>query len=213
VLRTRWDNIPLRPLPRGGGRFFMVVGFVVSFVTVDRVLARAFGLDSVAFLDALAGEPTRHADMFMTFTAPNVAVVAEVDPAADPVNARILNRNATILGRVKTRVGPMRVHRVPLPLRTHGKWRPYTNVLYANGVLLLPSYRDVPRDTEQVVVELYRKLLPDWRIERIDCTDVIEDEGALHCLAINIPRCMPWPDWPPGSDRRAPPGVARIPTR
>jgi len=40
VLCTRWHAIPSRPLLRGGGRFFMVVGFVVSFGTVDRVLGQ-----------------------------------------------------------------------------------------------------------------------------------------------------------------------------
>jgi len=170
----------------------------IDAITVDRVLVRALGLDSVAFLDVLAGEPTRHVDMFMTFPAPNVAVVARVDPAADPVNARILDRNAAILGRVKTRYGPMRILRVPMPLRTHGKWRSYTNVIYANGVLLVPSYRDVPPEIEIAAVDVYRNLLPDWRIERIDCTDVIEDEGALHCLAINVPWCMPWAAWTAG---------------
>jgi len=182
-------------------------------VTVDRALTRAFGLRSVAFLEVLVGEPTRHVDMFMTFTAPNVAVVAAIDPAADPVNAAILNRNAAILRRVKTRLGPMQVHRVPMPLRTQGKWRSYTNVLYVNGTLLVPSYRDVPLEVESAAVDVFRKALPDWHIERIDCTDVIEDEGALHCLAFNIPRCMPWSFWAPVFERRSAPDASRHPDR
>jgi hypothetical protein len=40
VLCTRCDTIPLRPLLRGSGRFFMVVGVAASFGTADDVLGQ-----------------------------------------------------------------------------------------------------------------------------------------------------------------------------
>ena len=58
MLCTRWDTIPSRPLLRSGGRFFMVVGVVVSFGTADRVLGQtSIPSSQVAARDIRAFQP------------------------------------------------------------------------------------------------------------------------------------------------------------
>jgi len=154
---------------------------------VMRILSDTLGFEQVVVLDRLEGEATGHVDLYASFTAPDAVVVAEIDPAEDPVNAAVLEKAARLLATVQTRIGPLRVHRVPMPLRREGKWRSYTNVVYLGGVLLLPSYRDVDPALEAEAAAVYRRLLPGWRIVPIDCSGPIEQAGALRCLTLNLP--------------------------
>ena len=152
----------------------------------DRLAAR-LGARVWLCLDPLRNEPTGHVDMFVTFLAPNVAVVAQCDPNVDPINALILDRAAAALARQATSRGAMQVHRVPLPLFHDGIWRSYTNLILANGVALVPTYADVNPRQQLDVLALYRGLLPGWRVIGIPADDIIRLGGALHCVTMNVP--------------------------
>lgn len=160
----------------------------LSRVEVSGLLRDYLGAREVVILKSLVDEPNSHVDMFATFTAPDAIVVGQYDRDYDPTNARILDENAKKLASVTTACGPLRVYRVPMPERPDGYWRTYTNVAYVNGVLLFPTYGAAHRGTEEAAVAVFQKLLPGWIIERIDCSEVIDGNGALHCLTMNICR-------------------------
>jgi agmatine/peptidylarginine deiminase len=125
--------------------------------------------------------------MFATFTAPNVAVVGSYDRTEDPDNSDILNDAARVLAGQKTPHGDMKVVRIPMPPHADGIWRSYTNVIFANGVLLVPQYPDVSPELDKKALEVYAGLLPDWKIVGIDARTLITKRGALHCVSINVP--------------------------
>jgi agmatine/peptidylarginine deiminase len=154
---------------------------------IGYVLARYYGATDWMVLKPLSGEPTGHIDMFVTFPAADVAVVARIDPRVDPENAGLLDESAARIGSVRTRSGPFRVVRVPMPGHEDGKWRSYTNVIYASGTLLLPSYPDVSPEMDREALQVYSGLLPDWRIVPIDSSSIIENHGSLHCISVNVP--------------------------
>jgi agmatine/peptidylarginine deiminase len=149
-------------------------------------LRRSFGIEQLVVLEPLAGEPTGHADMFATFVSPQTIVVAECDPHDDASNAAILARNAERLARVRTANGPLRVVRVPLPRHDRQTWPSYTNVLYANGVLLVPIYPSVDPQGGNRAVAVFRAELPAWKVVAIDATRLAELGGALHCVTLNL---------------------------
>lgn len=151
---------------------------------ISRRLRQAFGLDQIAFLERLDGEGTGHVDLFVTFTAPDTVVIGSYGRLSDPENAAILDRNADRLANIQTPRGPLRVVRIPMPSNIDGKWRTYTNVLYANRVLLPVYKRD--KKSEQKAVETYSRLLPGWTIARINVDPLIQGGGALHCVAMNL---------------------------
>jgi agmatine/peptidylarginine deiminase len=155
---------------------------------VTALLREYFGARQVVYLEPLQGEPTSHVDMFVTLTAPDEAVVGSYDPAVDPANAALLDRNAERLSNVMTESGPMRVIRMPMPPRVGGRWYTYTNVVYANGVLLVPSYPKVDGEYLEQVRTTYQRLLPGWQIVPIDAEALVEAEGALHCATLNLHR-------------------------
>jgi hypothetical protein len=74
-----------------------------------------------------------------------------------------------------------------MPAPEGGLWRSFTNVLYFNGVLMMPTYAGVDPELQRTAAETYRRLLPNWEIEGIDCTKLIHLGGAVHCVTLNLP--------------------------
>jgi agmatine/peptidylarginine deiminase len=164
---------------------------------VRNLLREYFGAEESVFLEPLEGEPTGHVDMFAVFTDPGTVVVGWYDPAVDPVNAALLDRNAARLAQVRGPHGPLRVVRIAMPPRHGEHWWTYTNVVFVNGVLLTPSYGAADPRGARAAAELYERLLPGWRVAAIDVSGLITNGGALHCISMNAPRLVRWPAFRP----------------
>ena len=158
------------------------------------VLGRHFGFRRWLRLRALVGEETQHVDMFAAFLAPNIAVVGQYDPQVDATNAEVLDEAAAALANETTSLGPMQVYRVPMPPRTDGVWRTYTNIVLANGVLVVPTYEGVDLTVQQAVLELYARLMPKWKVVGVNADTVIRLGGALRCICLNLPQFVN-PSW------------------
>ena len=154
---------------------------------IGKLLNRYYGATDWVVLKPLSGEPTRHVDIFLTLVAPDRAVLGAFDPEDDPVNASILDEAAAQLSKIQTTIGPMKVTRIPMPSHADGKWRTYTNIIQANDTLLIPSYPDFSPELDQKALEIYSELLPDRRVVQIDASTLIEKNGSLHCISINVP--------------------------
>jgi agmatine/peptidylarginine deiminase len=152
-----------------------------------RLLMEHYGFEQVAMLEPLVGYRTLHVDMFATFVDHDSVVVAACDPRVDAASAAVLDRNAQRLGQVRTRDRALKVTRIPMPAYMPGRCRTYTNVIYANGLLLVPHYPDVDAGIEREVMATYRALLPDWQIQSVDCGALITGGGALRCCSAHVP--------------------------
>jgi agmatine/peptidylarginine deiminase len=175
-----------RIVPENAGR-----GYDVD--DVRRVLATFYGAREVVFLETLQGEPTGHVDMFATVTSTDTVVIGQYPPEYDPINAAILDRNADRVSRASSVGRPIKVVRVPMPPRVPSRsgmelWTTYTNVAYANGLLLVPVYPRWAPEAEAAAVDTYQRLLPDWTIARINAVPVLRMGGSLHCVTMNLPR-------------------------
>ena len=158
-------------------------------------LGQLFGASEVVFLEPLIGEPTAHVDMFCTFVSADTVVVASIDPAVDAENARILNHNAARLASMRVGRKRLRVVRVKMPSHDDTVWRSYTNVVYANGLLMVPIYPEKDAAGSRTALALYKGLLPDWQVEPVDAEALAQLGGALHCITMNmasIDRLPPW---------------------
>lgn len=143
----------------------------------------------VVFVDPIAGEPTGHVDMLMTFPAKDTVIVGEYrEDAEDPFNRQLLNETAERMQSVRLPSGRnLKVVRIPMPKQSDEEaWPTYCNVVYANGVLLIPYFPE-NRDSFHEAVAVYRRVLPGWRIAGVDCNSIIQTGGALHCLTMTIP--------------------------
>ena len=155
---------------------------------VANTIKRVFGASEIVYLDTLHDERTGHVDLFAAFTDANTIVVGDYGDT-DPVNAAILDRNAERLRKVVTASGPLRVVRLPMPPRGKDHFGgTYTNVVFANGVLLVPTYPDSPRAMEEQVMATYHRLLPGWDVIGIDATALVPFGGALRCVSLALHR-------------------------
>ena len=155
--------------------------------TVGSLLREYLGFEEWIPLPPLEGESTGHVDMFLTLVKPDVVVVGQYDPALDPINAERLDQIASQLAQTETNLGRLSVERIPMPPHDDGLWRTYTNVIFANGTLLIPAYPDVCPDLDRQAREIYSRLLPDWQVIGIDVSELIKMRGALRCITMNIP--------------------------
>ena len=102
-----------------------------------------------------------------------------------------------LLEQVRTPNGPLKVVRIPMPARRHHDiWGgTYTNVVFLNKVLLVPTYREIEADLQEKAFDVFRQALPGWQIIGIDCSPMIINGGALHCVT------MPILQWPAAASR------------
>ena len=141
----------------------------------------------IEYVAPLAHEPTKHVDMFLVFTSRNTVVVGNYSPQMDYLNHLRLNGVARQLSRLTVDGKPIIVERIFMP--PHGKQSfggSYTNIVFANGTLLVPDY-GVDSDGLAQAITLYNRLLPNWNIRPIYSGDLVVAEGALHCVTANIP--------------------------
>lgn len=149
-------------------------------------ISDTFGANTVAILEPLAGEITGHVDMFATFTDPHTVVVGEYPRHRDPENSAILDRNAEKLASIRVGNKRLRVMRIPMPARPEGEWPTFTNVVYANGKLLVPSYESTTPEQKNYIESFYISLLPGWEVHFVCADDLISSGGALHCVVSNL---------------------------
>ena len=150
------------------------------------------GVDGVFAVAPLQGEPNGHIDMFMTMVAKNIAVIGEIPPSEDPTNSARLNETARFVSTIPTSAGPIQVKRIPMPPKWGEDWRSYTNVIFANGILLMPSFSDVDPSLEQRAVQVYQSVLPPgWIVKKINCDKIVKLHGQLHCISYNLPKFLP----------------------
>lgn len=155
-------------------------------VGVRELLRERLGVEQLVLLEPLAGEITGHVDLFATFTSPQTVVVGRYAAEADPTNAAILDRNAARLAEVQLGAGKLRVERIPMPPHDRLNWPTYANVVYANGVLLFPSYPLFDPQGRQEAMEVYQRLLPQWKIVEIDAAPLVREQGALRCATLTL---------------------------
>lgn len=156
---------------------------------IGQILHEDFGFTRWSHVLPLAGESTGHLDMFLTIAGPATVVLASYDPAEDHDNAvrtddtaRMLAGDITVDGR------PLEVIRIRQPAIRDGCCRSYTNVIYGNGVVIVPQFPDTCPDLDREALEVYRRVFPDRRIVGIDVSKIIGKRGGLHCLSLSIPR-------------------------
>ncbi len=93
---------------------------------------------------------------------------------------------------------PYRIVRVPMPPSTGGAYAPsadyrtYTNSIFINKTILVPTYR---QQYDTTALRVYREQLPGYRIIGIDCDEtsgnIITQSGALHCITKAIGASKP----------------------
>jgi len=161
---------------------------------VEQRLLDGLGVAEIIWLrQGIAGDDTDgHIDDLARFTDPHTILASvERDPASPnhPVLADNLKR---LRGCRGSDGNPFTVVGIPLPQACEvAGWRlpllpaSYVNFLIVNGGVLVPTFRQPKNDRH--AIGLIGELFPDREITGIDCLDLVEEGGSLHCISQQQP--------------------------
>ncbi|MGA2053049.1 MAG: agmatine deiminase family protein [Opitutales bacterium] len=158
----------------------------------EGLLAASLGVTEILWLrDGLPNDDTDgHIDNITRFFGENgIVTVTPHDDDQSPA-AHILRHNHLTLQEFRNVHGrKFEVVELPLPhpaVEADGRELPasYANYLVTNGAVLMPAYN---RPTDAMAAEVLHECFRNRKIVPVDCSDVLLEGGALHCLSQQQP--------------------------
>lgn len=167
----------------------------LSRAQVEQKLRDGLGVSEILWLkQGIEGDDTDgHIDDLARFINPQT-ILACVDRDSNSPNQQILEDN---LARLRSFLGPNQrafdVMEIPLPEACEVVgWRlpvlpaSYVNFLIVNGGVLVPTFRQKKNDDR--ALGIIRELFSDREVVGIDCLDLVEEGGTLHCISQQQPK-------------------------
>jgi len=157
---------------------------------IERQLQDFLGVDQVVWLsEGILGDDTDgHIDDIARFVKENT-IVAAFEINREDVNHDILKKNWEILKQSRDGRGrAWNVIALPMPEKITSQKRrlpaSYANFYIANEVVLVPAFGD-PQDERafQILTDVFQ----DRKIVPVDCRELIEGLGAIHCITQQEP--------------------------
>ena len=160
---------------------------------IEQRLKDLFGLSRVLWLEHghLEGDDTdSHIDTLARFCDPRTIAYQACDDPADAHHADLAAMQRELQALRTADGAPYRLVALPWPapkLSAEGRRLPasYANFLIVDGAVLVPTYRDA---ADAVALERLAGCFPDREIVGVDCLPLIEQNGSLHCITMQLPR-------------------------
>lgn len=154
------------------------------------------GVSDYVLMPTLPFDGIHHIDMHMKLLDESRLLVAEY-PAGTADGPQIEANLEYVLANYTTRWGtPFDVVRIPSPPESGfnggypnqgGDYLTYTNSVFVNNTLLVPTYYE---QYDTTALRIYEELLPGYNIVGIDCDnageDIIQLSGAIHCITHSV---------------------------
>ncbi len=160
---------------------------------IERILHQYLGVTRILWLDHghLDGDDTDgHIDTLARFCDEDTLCYIRCSRPEDS-HSEELGKMESCLRNFRTRNGqPYRLVPLPLPSPVYsdeGRRLPatYANFLILNNSVLMPVY-GLPEDREALAI--LSLTFPGRRITAIDCRILLEQNGSLHCMTMQIPK-------------------------
>lgn len=161
---------------------------------IEQRLRDGLGVSEILWLkQGIEGDDTDgHIDDLVRFVD-DETLLACIDVSGTTENRKVLEDN---LGRLKSfhspKGRPFELVEIPLPEACEVPgWRlpvlpaSYVNFLIVNGGVLVPTFRQARNDDR--ALGMVRELFPGRQVVGIDCLDLVEEGGTLHCISQQQP--------------------------
>ena len=166
----------------------------LSRAEIEQNLRDGLGVRDILWLErGIEGDDTDgHIDDLARFTDERTILACVENDSSSP-NRNVLADN---LARLRSFHGPggqpFEVVEIPLPEACEVVgWRlpvlpaSYVNFLIVNGGVLVPTFRQGKNDDR--ALGIIREMFPGRQITGIDCLDLVEEGGTLHCISQQQP--------------------------
>jgi agmatine/peptidylarginine deiminase len=141
-------------------------------------------------LSALTGETTGHADIIAQFLSPDIVAVAMVDQDESSKLSAELEETVESLVATASAIG-QKLSIIRLPIHIDGEYfYSYVNGTRLRNAYLIPSFRNVPLETELMAYRAIRSAIPEVKLIPVPADHMVQRGGAVHCitLGLSLPR-------------------------
>jgi agmatine deiminase len=157
---------------------------------IDALMESYMGIQRYIKMPTLPYDGIHHIDMHMKLLDEETLLVGQY-PTGISDGPQIEANLQYVLSNYLTPFGtPYKVVRIPMPPDINGSWpsqggdyRTYTNAVFVNKTILLPVY-DERYDT--TALRIWREALPGYRVVGIECDNMINLSGAIHCITHSL---------------------------
>ena len=161
---------------------------------IDEIIENFHGVDTYIKMPVLPYDGIHHIDMHMKLIDESTLLVAEYPTGV--ADGPQINANIDyVLANYTTKWGtPFDVIRIPSPPEQgggypnqNGWYLTYTNSVFVNKTILLPTYYTAYDTT---AIRIYEEALPGYEVVGIDCDNngsaIISLSGAIHCITHSV---------------------------
>jgi len=173
------------------------------------LFGRYQGIDTLHIFPQLpySVDGTGHIDMWMYLVDEDDVIISEFKPGSNPTAISITNNAVPYMENLG-----FTVHRAPAwnaMLQGYMTNFTYTNAFRVNDRIFIPTYGQgnaAYLDEDAAALAAWQAAAgPDVEIIEINCYDIIWAAGAIHCIVMQVPRCVdPVPAvhviWPDGGE-------------
>jgi agmatine deiminase len=161
---------------------------------IDDIMLEWMGIDRYIKMEVLPFDGIHHIDMHMKLLDEETLIMGEY-PAGVADGPQIEANMQYVLSNFNSIWGdPYDVIRIEMPPENGvypdedpwwdaGAYRTYTNSVFINGTVLVPFYEEEWDTTAQ---RIYEEALPGYTVVGIECNDIIQASGAIHCITHSI---------------------------
>jgi agmatine deiminase len=158
---------------------------------IERRIAGGLGVDSVLWLkEGLVGDDTDgHIDNLARFFMPEGILIAESENPENPNFDRLQENTERLRAFVTPNGARYASVRLPIPSLQDDEGAylaaSYLNYIVLNGAVIVPTYHNPERDMDALMI--IGDCFPDREVIGFDCTGIIKEGGALHCMSQHQP--------------------------
>ena len=156
-----------------------------SEADVDQILEDFMGIDRYIKMPTLPYDGIHHIDMHMKLLDEETLLIGEY-PTGVADGPQIESNLNYVLNNFNSVFGTAyKIVRIPMPPEggqypnTNGDYRTYTNSVFVNSTILVPTYEE---QWDTTALRIYRDALPGYKVVGIDCNEIITASGAIHCI-------------------------------
>jgi len=165
-----------------------------SEAEIDAVMMEYMGIENFIKMETLPYDGIHHIDMHMKLLDEETLLVSKY-PEGVADGPQIEENIEYVLSNFNSPFGtPYKVEWMPAPPSssgsypdTGGYYRTYTNAVFINKSVLVPTYRP---EVDAPALQQWQELLPGYNIVGIDVDDPTENlislSGAIHCITHTI---------------------------
>lgn len=162
-------------------------------VEIEQQLQHSLGVERILWLTQghLEGDDTdAHIDTLARFASPEKIIYMSCDDPSDTHYPALQAMERELQALRQADGSAYQLYPVPLPapIYAEGQRLPasYVNFLILNQAVLLPIYGD--QRTDAIAIQQTQAAFPAHEIIPIDCNALIQQNGSLHCITMQIPQ-------------------------